>query len=49
MVRHAHSLGKTTITGDQVMLRQALEQFVMYTGVRPTPEQIQAAEHYANA
>ena len=49
MVRHAHSLGKTTITGDQVMLRQALEQFVMYTGVRPTPEQIQAAEDYANA
>lgn len=49
LVRLARSLGKTTITGDQVMARQALEQFVMYTGVRPTPEQIQAAEDYANA
>ena len=49
LVRLARSLGKTTITGDQVMARQALEQFVMYTGVRPTPEQIRAAEDYANA
>ncbi len=49
LVRLARSLGKTTVTGDQVMARQALEQFVMYTGVRPTPEQIQAAEDYANA
>ena len=49
MVRLARSLGKTAVTGDQVMARQSLEQFVMYTGVRPTPEQIQAAEDYANA
>lgn len=49
MVKLARSLGKTVITGNQVMLRQSLEQFVMYTGVRPTMEQIQAAEDYANA
>jgi len=49
MVKLARSLGKTTITGDQVMARQALEQFVMYTGVRPTSEQIRVAEEYANA
>lgn len=48
MVRHARAHGKTAITGDQVMLGQSLEQFVMYTGVRPTMEQIQAAEDYAN-
>ena len=49
MVRLARSLGKTVLTGDQVMARQSLEQFVMYTGVRPTPEQIAEAEAYATA
>lgn len=49
LIRLARSLGKKTITGDQVMARQALEQFVLYTGVRPTPEQVRAAEEYANA
>lgn len=49
MVRLARSLGKATLTGDDVMLRQSLEQFVMYTGVRPSPEQVRAAEDYATA
>lgn len=47
MVRLARSLDKTVITGDQVMVRQATEQFALYTGVRPTPEQIALAERYS--
>lgn len=43
----ARSLGKTVITGDQVMVRQAKEQFELYTGVRPTDEQVARAERFA--
>jgi len=31
----ARDLGKETISGAEVMSLQALEQFVLYTGVRP--------------
>jgi shikimate dehydrogenase len=48
LVRLARSLGKQVLTGDEIMLRQALEQFVMYTGVRPTDEQVARAEAYAS-
>ena len=36
-----------SITGLEVIALQALEQFVLYTGVRPTPEQVEAAVAYA--
>lgn len=49
LVRLARSLGKRVLTGDEVMRRQSLEQFILYTGVTPTPEQIDAAEAYASA
>jgi len=35
------------ITGLEVIALQALEQFVLYTGVRPTAEQVDAAVAYA--
>ncbi|WP_341964041.1 shikimate 5-dehydrogenase [Pseudomonas sp. RC10] len=43
----AEKAGKRLITGDEVAAIQALEQFVLYTGVRPTDEQYQAAATFA--
>ncbi|MDQ1232092.1 shikimate 5-dehydrogenase [Sphingomonas sp. SORGH_AS 879] len=45
----ARGLGKRIITGTEVATIQALEQFVLYTGVRPTPEQVQEAADYARS
>ena len=39
--------GKTVITGAQVIALQAAEQFVLYTGVRPTDAQITAASEFS--
>lgn len=39
--------GKKVITGLEVIAIQALEQFVLYTGVRPTQAQFQAAVAFA--
>ena len=47
LVNLARSLGKTVITGDQVMVRQATAQFELYTGVRPSAEQIEQAEEFS--
>lgn len=47
LVRLARSSGRPVLTGDEVMARQAAEQFVLYTGVRPTREQIDRAEAYS--
>jgi shikimate dehydrogenase len=38
LIRLANSLGKSTVTGADVIVLQAIEQFVLYTGVRPSPE-----------
>lgn len=43
----ARAQGKSTITGADVAVLQALEQFELYTGVRPTPAQVDAAATYA--
>ena len=43
LVRLARSLGKRVVTGAEVIKLQAVEQFVLYTGVRPTEEQAQRA------
>lgn len=48
-VRAATQAGARVISGSQIVMLQALEQFVLYTGVRPTPEQVEAAEAYASA
>jgi shikimate dehydrogenase len=43
----ANSLGKLTITGAEVITLQAIEQFVLYTGVRPSMELIEMAAAFA--
>lgn len=49
LVLLGQSLGKQVITGLEVIALQALEQFVLYTGVRPTDEQVRLATEYARA
>lgn len=39
--------GKVVITGAEVMSMQALEQFVLYTGVRPEQDIVAAATAYS--
>ncbi len=43
------SLGKRVVTGLEVIAIQALEQFVLYTGVRPTDEQVRLATEFARS
>ena len=46
LIRMARLLGKPVITGAEVIVLQAVEQFVLYTGVRPSDALIaQAAMH----
>jgi len=49
LIRLAHSFGKKVISGAEVITLQALEQFVLYTGVRPTDEQAQRASEFSRA
>jgi shikimate dehydrogenase len=42
-------LGKGTITGADVIVLQAVEQFVLYTGVRPGAELIEKAAAFARS
>jgi shikimate dehydrogenase len=49
LVRLALSLKSKVITGDEVIRLQALEQFVLYTGVRPTDQQVQRASELSRA
>ncbi|RMT65248.1 Shikimate 5-dehydrogenase [Pseudomonas coronafaciens pv. atropurpurea] len=49
LIRAALQSGKRVISGDEVAAIQALEQFVLYTGVRPTDEQYQRAAAFARA
>lgn len=48
-IRYARAAGKLVITGAEVIVLQAVEQFVLYTGVRPSAEQIAAAAAVALA
>ncbi|CAM4109849.1 Shikimate 5-dehydrogenase-like protein [Pseudomonas reidholzensis] len=47
LIQRAEALGKPVITGLEVIALQALEQFVLYTGVRPSAAQVEAAVAYA--
>ncbi|NBA95581.1 shikimate 5-dehydrogenase [Pseudomonas sp. R5(2019)] len=47
LVLKGQALGKQVITGLEVIALQALEQFVLYTGVRPSAEQVSKAVEYA--
>ncbi|WP_281281543.1 shikimate 5-dehydrogenase [Sinomonas susongensis] len=49
LVRAGRAAGKTVISGAEVMTIQALEQFVLYTGMRPSEEQVRAAEEFMRA
>jgi shikimate dehydrogenase len=49
LIKAARAAGKPVITGAEVATIQALEQFVLYTGVRPTAEQVRAAEEFMRA
>jgi shikimate dehydrogenase len=49
LIKAARAAGKPVITGAEVATIQALEQFVLYTGVRPTPDQVRAAEEFMRA
>lgn len=47
LVRLALSLEKRVIIGSEVIKLQALEQFALYTGVRPTDEQAERAAEFS--
>ncbi|WP_370654910.1 shikimate 5-dehydrogenase [Prescottella sp. R16] len=49
LIRTAEAHGKTVITGAEVIALQAAEQFVLYTGVRPTAEQIRRASAFSRS
>ncbi|WP_458111554.1 shikimate 5-dehydrogenase [Arthrobacter sp. R1-13] len=49
LVAAGRAAGKTVITGAEVATIQALEQFVLYTGIRPTDSQVRAAEEFMRA
>ncbi|GAA1395805.1 shikimate 5-dehydrogenase [Luteococcus peritonei] len=48
MLQRARELGKVTINGAQVMSLQALEQFVLYTGVRPDDVLVEQATAFSH-
>lgn len=49
LLRAATAAGKRVVTGAEIATLQALEQFVLYTGVRPDERQVAAAEAFALA
>jgi len=48
LIRTAREYGKRVITGAEVIALQAVEQFVLYTGVRPSADQIARAAAFAS-
>ena len=49
LIMLAESIGKKTISGAEVIALQAAEQFVLYTGIRPTPDQLARASSFSRA
>jgi shikimate dehydrogenase len=49
LVRRGQARGKKVITGAEVIALQALEQFALYTGVRPTEDQVRRASAFARS
>lgn len=47
-IRAAQAAGKTVICGAEVIVLQAVEQFVLYTGIRPEPDAIRQAAVFAH-
>ncbi|GAA1867235.1 shikimate 5-dehydrogenase [Paeniglutamicibacter psychrophenolicus] len=46
LIRAARAAGKRVVTGTDVATLQAVEQFVLYTGITPTAGQIHAAREF---
>ena len=49
LLRAARAAGRRVVTGAEIAVLQALEQFVLYTGIRPDDRQVAAAEAFALA
>lgn len=49
LIRAARAASKPVITGGEVVALQAEEQFVLYTGIRPTPDQVARASAFSRA
>jgi shikimate dehydrogenase len=49
LVRRARAQAKQVITGAEVIALQAVEQFVLYTGVRPGDDQVRRASEFSRA
>lgn len=49
LVSYAKSQGKTVITGSEVFALQAVEQFALYTGIRPSAELFEKAAEYSRS
>ncbi|MDO5752335.1 MAG: shikimate 5-dehydrogenase, partial [Arthrobacter sp.] len=47
LILAARAAGKPVITGAEVIALQAAEQFVLYTGVRPSPELVREASEFS--
>ncbi|MDJ0376811.1 shikimate 5-dehydrogenase [Cryobacterium sp. PH31-L1] len=47
LILAARALGKPVITGAEVVALQAEEQFFLYTGIRPTPDQVRRAAAFS--
>ncbi|MCA4132442.1 shikimate 5-dehydrogenase [Arthrobacter sp. M4] len=47
LIKAARAAGKPVITGAEVIAIQAEEQFVLYTGVRPSAEQVREASEFS--
>ncbi|MWN32665.1 MULTISPECIES: shikimate 5-dehydrogenase [unclassified Gilliamella] len=47
MIKYAQQLNKTIISGADVAVLQALEQFVLYTGITPNEELVKQAGEFA--
>ena len=47
LIRYAKSQNKTVITGSEVFAIQAVEQFALYTGIRPNDELFRQAAKYS--
>lgn len=49
LISLATDLGKPTISGAEIIALQAAEQFVLYTGVRPSDDQLRSAAEFSRA
>ena len=47
LIMAARALGRPVITGAEVVALQAEEQFFLYTGIRPTPDQVRSAAAFS--